>query len=241
MRGWRAGVGAGLGVTVASLMVAVSAPQATGLELVANWQMEETSGPVMTDSSGNGLNGAIGSDVALGEATPEGNKAYRFKGDWRIVNDNRLVQIPDDDRLEPAAGTFRITLRVKTGGLDANIAQKGQARTVGGYWKFAVNKGWPRCHFRDANRNNLAIGFVNSANPDVYLADGDWHTISCARTATGVQVTIDGITKSLSKTIGPVNNKFPMTIGGKLACDPALDVTCDYFAGAIDWVTIERP
>ena len=240
MRGARVGLMAGLGVAVTSVLGFVAATPATGYELVANWQMEETSGSVMTDSSGNGFDGVIGPKVVLGEATPEGNKAYRFKGDWWIVDDERLIQIPDDPRLDPGAGTFKVSLRVKTGALDPNITQKGQANTVGGYWKFVVKKGWPRCHFRDANHKTLAIGFVNSTNPDTKVSDGEWHTISCARTATGVQVTIDDLSKFKRGSIGPIDNDFPMVIGGKLACD-YVTVTCDYYAGAIDWVTVERP
>jgi hypothetical protein len=240
MRGLRVGTGAALAAVVtAGMAMAASAP-ATGSELVASWQMEETSGSVMVDSTGNGLDGVIGPKVVLGEATPEGNKAYRFKGDWWVPDDERLVQIPDDPRLDPGAGTFKVTLRVKTGALDPNITQKGQANTVGGYWKFVVKKGWPRCHFRDATGKTLAIGFVNSTNPDTKVSDGEWHTISCARTATGVQVTIDALSKFKRGSIGPIDNHFPMVIGGKLACD-YVTVTCDYYAGAIDWVTLERP
>ena len=240
MRKLRVGAVAGLGLMVAGVMAAVPATSATGSELVASWQMNETEGLVMVDSSGNGLNGTIGPDVVLAEATPDAGLAYRFKGDWWVPNDNRLIQIPDDARLDPGAGTFKVTLRVKTGALDPNITQKGQARTTGGYWKFVVKKGWPRCHFRDATGKTLATGFVNSINPDTKVSDGEWHTISCARTATGVEVSIDGITKAARGTLGSIDNHFPMTIGGKVACD-YVTVTCDYYAGAIDWVTVERP
>ena len=106
MRGLRVGTGAALAVAItAGMAMAASAP-ATGSELLASWQMEETSGSVMVDSSSNGFDGVIGQDVVLGEATPEGNKAYRFKGDWWVVNDQRLIQIPDDPRLDPAAEAF---------------------------------------------------------------------------------------------------------------------------------------
>lgn len=240
MRGLRVGTGAALAVALTAGMAMVASSPATGGELVASWQMDEVTGSVMVDSTGNGLDGAIGPLVELGEATPDGGKAYRFKGDWWVPTDDRLIQIPDDSRLDPGAGTFKVTLRVKTGALDPNITQKGQARTSGGYWKFVVKKGWPRCHFRDGNGNTLAIGFVNSTNPATKVSDGQWHTISCARTATGVQVTIDDISKFKRGSIGPIDNAFPMTIGGKLACNYT-DVTCDYYAGAIDWVTIERP
>src|SRR5262245_39812407 len=69
--------------------------QAFGV-VVGDWQMNEASGNVMTDTSGNGFDGHIGSAVVLHEATGDGGFAYRFKGDFRIVNDERLVDWPDE-------------------------------------------------------------------------------------------------------------------------------------------------
>ena len=46
---------------------------------VAIWQMNEAAGSrTMIDSSGNGINGAIGSHVQTGVAVTAGNNAYRF-------------------------------------------------------------------------------------------------------------------------------------------------------------------
>ena len=54
------------------------------------------------------------------------------------------------------------------------------------------------------------------------------------------KLTIDGtISKFIRGTLGPINNRKPMFLGGKLYCD-GTNVTCDYFAGVIDWVTLER-
>ena len=69
--------------------------------------------------------------------------------------------------------------------------------------------------------------------------------IRCERTLTGIRVSIDPgtpteRTKFFRKTIGNIDNNFPMTLGGKLACDFE-NVTCDYYAGVIDWVKLERP
>jgi hypothetical protein len=226
--------------------VLTALPAAAQAVTIGEWGMNEPQGStLMVDSSGNGLDGTIGSDVVLAEATPDGGYAYRFKGDWRIVNDNRLVTWPDDDRLDPGTGTFAVTIRLKTGALDPNIIQKGQANQAGGYWKFVLKKGWPRCHFRDQFDRTKAIGFVNDPRPETKVADNQWHTLRCERTPTGVRATINygepnAITKFIRGTIGNVNNSRPMFLGGKLDCDGST-VTCDYFAGAVDWVTIEKP
>jgi len=52
-------------------------------------------------------------------------------------------------------------------------------------------------------------------------------------------MTIDGTTVyRLFGPTGSISNTMPLTIGGKLSCDQ-VTVTGDYFAGTIDWVTIQ--
>ena len=38
---------------------------------------------------------------------------------------------------------------------------------------------------------------------------------------------------------GPINNKSPFTIAGKLNCDQKT-VTCNYCSGGIDWIKISH-
>lgn len=218
------------------------APALAGAE---TWQMDEPAGSTrMIDAEGTGLDGHIGADVVRHEATPTG-WGYRFRGDWWVVNDGRLVTWPDDPRLDPGTGTYAVTIRFKTGAVDPNIIQKGQANQTGGFWKLALKTGQPRCHFTDRSGVTKAIGFVGDARPETKVADGQWHTLRCERTTTGVRLTIDpGTPTSLSKfirgTLGRIDNTRPMVLGGKFDCD-GTRVTCDYFAGAVDWVTLERP
>lgn len=221
-----------------------SAPAQAAVAPIADWQLNEESGPVMVDASGNGLDGSIGSDVLVHQATPSGY-GYRFLGDGRVVNHERLVTLADDARLDPGTDTYAVTISFKTGALDPNILQKGQAGQTGGYWKLALQHGWPRCHFRDAAGRTKAIGFVNDPRPETKVADGAWHTLRCELSTTGVKLTIDygeptAISKFISGTIGVIDNTRPLAIGGKYDCD-AITVGCDYFAGLIDSITIERP
>jgi hypothetical protein len=243
----RAAWGESMGLRVRGLLVGavatalgVAAPAVASAEVVGDWQMDEVAGStLMVDSSGNGLHGDIGPDVVLHEATPTGF-GYRFRGDWWIVNPDRLITWEDDDRLDPGSSPYAVTVRFKTGAVDPNIIQKGQNKQSGGFWKLALKKGWPRCHFTDGTGTTRAIGFVNDARPETKVADNQWHTLRCERTATGVKLTIDGtISKFIRGTLGPINNRKPMFLGGKLYCD-GTNVTCDYFAGVIDWVTLER-
>ena len=80
--------------------------------VVGDWQLDEVDTRPNTevldsDSSGNEFNGHIGNDVVLHESVPGGGYAYRFQGDWRIVNDERLIDWPDDDQLDPGTSRSR--------------------------------------------------------------------------------------------------------------------------------------
>ena len=237
-----------------SVVAAAPASGAPTPTLVALWEMNDqvaagqSREDAMKDSSGNNLHGDVGSAVVLREPVATGNYAYRFKGDFATVDDERLVTIPDAQtggRLDPGTGTFAISLRFKTGAADPNILQKGQAGQAGGYWKVVLKEGWPRCHFRDENGRTLAIGFVDDTRTQAKVNTKTWRTLRCERTATAVKATIDfdtptPITKVLKRTAGNIDNTQPLSIGGKFHCEGVL-VTCDYYAGAIDWIKIERP
>ena len=53
-------------------------------------------------------------------------------------------------------------------------------------------------------------------------------------------MTIDGVRtrRGLGPT-GSITSNLPLTIGGKSNCDQ-VTITCDYFAGDIDYVKIEK-
>ena len=228
-----------------TMLITPSGVASAATSTIADWQMNETSRPTMVDSSGNKLNGVIGSNVAIGQSTNNGSSAYGFSGDWRIVTDERLVTVADSPLLDPGTGTYAVTLRFRTGSPDSNIIQKGQAGQTGGYWKVEVHQGWPMCHFRDGSGNTKAIGLKNSTDPSIRVDDSSWHTLRCERSATGVRITLDAGTpqaasRFLKGTVGKIDNTRPVSIGGKLDCD-GISVGCDYYFGAIDWVRIERP
>jgi hypothetical protein len=214
--------------------------------VVGDWQLNETSRPTSAvDGSGNGLHGNVGDDVVLGEATPTGGRAYRFRGDWWVVNDERLVLWGDNAQLDPGTGPYAVTIRIKTSAPNTNLIQKGQANQKGGFWKLEIHNSRPTCHFTDANRVTRAIGFKKSTNPAANVADGDWHTLRCERTTTGVRLTIDygepgAISNFLRGANGRVDNARPLALGGKVDCNGS-SITCDYYAGAVDWLTIEKP
>lgn len=80
-------------------------------------------------------------------------------------------------------------------------------------------------------------------NSGVALNDGAWHTVRCERTADRVAMTVDAgtgaqITRRALGITGNIANASPLTIGGKASCNQTT-VTCDYFTGDIDFVSIQ--
>ncbi len=207
------------------------------LTTVADWQMDEPStSTAMTDSSGYGFTGAIGDLVRRGMGHETGT-AYHFDANWKADPvAARLVVVPNDPDglLDPGTGYYSIEMRFRTSKADSNIVQKGQSETSGGMWKIGLNKlGYIGCHFRDVNHTTKAV------RPQIAVHDGQWHTILCERTPTGVAMTIDGFRRYRSGALGSIDNRLDLAVGGKLYCNWA-DVGCDPFVGDIDYIKIRR-
>lgn len=228
-------------IAVAGTLVAgAERARADATTTLADWQMNEPSGAtVMADSSGNGIDGQVGSAVLTGNV--EGDVTF-YK--WTHTNPNqpppkpeRLIQVADD-RLNPGTGDYAVTIRFRTTRSFGNIIQKGQAETPGGNFKWQIPNGKLQCQFRgfDESGNELKGGVSSGPTP---LNDGLWHTVRCERTADMVTMTVDGqVTGRNPGPTGSISNTVPLTIGGKLNCDQ-VTITCDYFVGDIDFVLIE--
>jgi hypothetical protein len=198
---------------------------------VAIWNMNESGGArTMHDSSGNGLNGWIGSEVGTGGA------AFRFarlEPDTPPTHPNHLVEVPNSGLLNPGNGDFAVTMRLRTIYEFGNIIQKGQATVAGGSWKLQIPNGHVQCWFRGSAGQVLVTAQKK-------INDGRWHVIRCERTDDGVSLAIDG--RTVAGKYGPtgrIANNWPLSIGGKTECDQR-SVGCDYFAGDLDYVAIER-
>ncbi|WP_406036557.1 PKD domain-containing protein [Micromonospora sp. NBC_00898] len=237
-RRWRRTVGR-LGVTAvlaaAGIAVATTPAHATATRTVAFWSMDEPTGAtVLKDSSGNGRDGAIGTEVVTG-ARYAGATVHRFA--THLPTDMEYVPghvnlVPHSTELNPDAGDFSFTIRYRTTYSFGNILQKGQGATAGGYWKFEAPGGKPKCLFRGGD------GSSRTGYTDVPIADGQWHTVTCNRTSTYVEMYVDGVrTSRLTGPTGTIANNWQFSIGGKSQCD-GVKVTCDYFAGDIDYVKI---
>ena len=91
------------------------------------------------------------------------------------------------------------------------------------------------CLFRGAS------GSVSVGSPAGLVKAGTFHTVTCARTATQVQMKVDGkVVSTHTGATGNISNSLPLSIGGKTVCN-GTKVECDPFVGAINWVEIDRP
>jgi Concanavalin A-like lectin/glucanases superfamily len=219
-------------VVAAGLVVAAPASATT----LADWEMNEAAGAhTMVDSSGH-VNGTIGSAVKTGVKL-QGATAYQ----WAFTSPTapppkpeRLVQA-SSSTLNPGSGTYSVTLRYLTTKHFGNIVQKGQAGSKGGYFKLENPNGQLNCVFRGVSSSG---SFLRKAVESGVISNGQWHTVVCTRTATGLTLTVDGSVVATAKgSTGNISNPNPVTIGGKLNCDQ-VKTTCDYFTGSIDFIKI---
>jgi len=225
-------------VALAGVLALASPANAAFEQAVGAWQMNEPAGSrSLQDSSANQIDGVIGTDVLTGIALSGGGTGYRFpfvRPNQPPANPQRLVQVPHDNRLNPGTGNFAVELRMRTTNSFGNVIQKGQAGSPGGYWKFQQPSGKISCLFRGS------AGSSTASSGTVRVNDGAWHTVRCERTSSSVVMTVDGaVTGRNRNATGTIANTRPVTIAGKLNCDQ-VEITCDYFAGDIDYVRIER-
>ena len=226
---------------VALSIAANPAPAGAATTTLAEWQMNEGPGATtMVDSSGNGMDGTIGSGVQTA-ATFGGSTGYR----WAFASPTlppakpeRLVQVWDD-RLNPESEDYAVTIRYRTIQPFGNIIQKGQGGAKGGYFKLENPGGILTCVFRGVSASgSWQRKQVTSVTP---LNDGQWHTARCERTSDKLTLTVDGTLRDTAGgSSGNISNTRPITIAGKYNCDQ-ISITCDYFTGDIDSVKIEIP
>ncbi len=228
-------------VTSSVIAVALAGPAGAAAppaptKVVADWEMNEAANAkTMTDSGPNHLNGTIGTGLSTG-VSYQNSTGYS----WASVNPTappakpqRLVNVTDNDLLNPGTNSYSVEIRYRTTHNYGNVIQKGQNTTAGGYWKFEQPGGKMTCLFKGGSGSGQ-----RAIVEPVALNDGAWHTVKCTATATGLTMVVDNAkTYTLNGKIGAISNTWPLTIGGKGSCDQ-VKVTCDYFAGSIDYVKI---
>ena len=220
----------------ATVALATTSPVgAATTQTIALWNMDEPAGAtVLVDSGPNGLNGTIGTSIALNGAYETFPKVTRGTGG---TIDPQHVDTITSALLNPGTADFSVTVRLRITSVVqslGNVMQKGQTGTAGGLWKIQLDGGNGRilCEFVSPSGS----GGIRSAQ---VVADNLWHTVTCERSATQVTTTVDGITTRINKSVGNIANNQPLSIGGKHTCTATPNHDCDYFIGSIDYVLIE--
>ncbi|MFB9446364.1 hypothetical protein Dvina_26820 [Dactylosporangium vinaceum] len=220
---------------VATAVQAEAVAETSGGHTVAQYEMNEGPGArTMVDSSGHGLDGAVGSEVQTGVGV-QGETAYRFTRldpDTPPTHPRHLATVPSQRDLNPGDRDFALTVRLRTQYHFGNVVQKGQATVDGGNYKLQIPSGIAQCLFR-GDHGTLIVSSRSRLN------DGRWHVVRCERSQTGLALIVDGRTEARkSGWTGYIANDWPLSVGGKTACDQ-VDVGCDYYAGDIDYVKLE--
>ncbi len=215
--------------SLAATALSIAIPSvAAATTVVAQWNMDETFGTTMEDSSGNGNNGTTYNVVTSGAG-------YIFDGA------TSMVVVPNSPTLNPGTADFSFSVQVQTSvvpdvGKDYDLMRKGNVGTKGGEYKIemtrASGKAKALCLVKDSLKHSKSITGGGPLN----LADNKLHTITCTKTATGLSIKVDSrapATKAAS--IGLINNTLPLLLGVKTV-DGGDDG--DWYNGAMRSATI---
>jgi hypothetical protein len=231
-------------------------PSEIGGHEVVSWPMDETRGAIMHEATGSGLDGWIGSAVSMGGGafgfpgwTQNVDAAGRLVG--TVSPDAGSVTVPDPhDRLDPAAGTFAVSLRLRSalstqGGLPVsarasyNIAQKARADDPGGFWKLELEGSGPTSgRLRWVLSDGRQTVVVTSSQR---VDDGAWHEVVAERRAGQAVLSVDGVAAVASTArLGAVDPRGPYSAAMTLGKKPGSADPSDAFAGWLDALTVQR-
>lgn len=224
-------------VTAASAMAIATAPLSSAAsETTANYKLDEPAGAsTMVDSGPAGLDGQVGSGVQTGKGWG-GLTAYKWPFVQRIGTrylPERIVTVPDADLLDADGTSFEVSLRFRTKQAEKNIMNKGQSGNRDGFWKIETGNGKVKCVFRGPNRG---LSLVSRT----VVADDKWHTLTCTLTENSLTLVVDDqAPKTRVGSTGPIDNRRPLSIGGKSNCDQ-VKIDCDYYSGWMDDIRITK-
>lgn len=194
--------------------------------LVALWHMDETSGTTMFDDIGSD-NGIL-HHVQLGLPGFLGT-AYGFAGQ----SVGSYVDVPSSADLNPGSANIILTIHVQTTGApptspaDWDLIRKGVYSTGGAEYKIElVHSGQAACGFEGTSDFSEVV-----AGPAIN--DGQWHTVSCIKTSTTIELDVDGQVFSKAASIGSIATTSDVIIGAHTTTGP------DWFQGQLDEASIQ--
>jgi hypothetical protein len=208
--------------TASSAPTAVVGTSSGQPALVALWHMDETSGTTMFDAIGtdNGTN----YNIQLGLPGFAGT-AYGFNGT------SSYVSVPSTDDLNPYNANVTVSIAVQTTGTpppspaDWDLIRKGIYGSPGNEYKMELQQsGQISCGFEGTGGYTELV-----AGPAVN--NGQWHTAQCVKTATAIEVVVDGQTFTKKASLGSISNTLPLVIGARPGSD--------WYSGALDEASLQ--
>jgi len=195
--------------------------------LAAQWNMDETSGTTMVDSSGNNNNGTLYGPVQVGVPGPTGHgTAYSFSG-------KSAVDVPYSSTLVAGSANINISFWLNTTNLpssgDYDLVRMGDY-PANEYKVELYNSNQIECTYHGSSSSNNATGGAN-------LNNGQWHYVQCIKTASAIQLWIDGVlVHSTSAVIGSVSPPSDVFIGSH--ANPGTSSGFDWYQGELDDVSL---
>jgi hypothetical protein len=184
--------------------------------------MDEPSGSsTMVDSAGQ--NNGTPNSVTLGQPSISGF-AYGFDGS------SSYASAPSAASMNPGSANFSFTILLQTTGTpppppeDWDLSRKGDFTTPGGEYKMEFqHSGQASCGFKGSTSYAELV-----AGPA--LNDGHWHTITCVKTSSDIELIVDGQTFATAATVGSISDSAPVVIGSHPGAD--------WYQGSLDEATI---
>jgi concanavalin A-like lectin/glucanase superfamily protein len=196
------------------------------------WPMNERSGQVVHDWSGNRNHGQLGSTPSADDNDPTWIKGIFNFGSALRFDGNDFVTIPDSPALRPQRVTLSTWFRggASPGPFKYLVAKGADGCEAGSFALYTADSGNPAFYIYDG------AAWVRSPGADASVWDGRWHHAAGTYDGTTVRLFIDGREiGSGTPASGAIQYNLPstaMTFG-------VYDGSCDLFlVGDIDGVSV---
>ncbi len=164
--------------------------------IVSSWNMDETSGRKMLDQKDS-------NDGRTTGVTRTHRRGSHLSYGFNLTSVQSSVRVPNNASLNPGSADVSFKLHLKTtavsgtGAFDFDVLRKGFKDGTKEKYRLEMVPSAKGAKASCVFVGDLGKGVVKSAGG---LNDGAWHAVTCAKTATTVSVTVDGVTTT--KTMG---------------------------------------